>query len=325
MDTNNKTLNFLYCFDYNYNSQAYSSIISLLDLVNEKIHIHILHNDLEKIKNIPEKIKSHKYLDSINTYEFKNNGIDFPNIDDTHISEATYYRLFIDEYLPNNIQNIVYIDADIICLKNPIEAIKEKVEILNNSNFVFCAKTEYRNNFEPAVLKEKMTNSFFKKYWPFERLNINEVYFNAGFLIINLNRWRENNLTFNFLKEMDKIKNNIVAWDQDVMNSYINGQYIDLSIDFNCLAEKINKLSKIPYFLHFSGSKKPWNTDGTFNYEANFYHKNYSKVHDNYFHISHNWKTNSIKQWLWSLISLSIFKLKKPLKYCNEFLRSLIK
>ena len=55
------------------------------------------------------------------------------------------------------------------------------------------------------------------------------------------------------------------------------------------------------------------------------YHKNYSKVHDNYFHISHNWKTNSTKQWLWSLISLSIFKLKKPLKYCNEFLRSLIK
>ena len=50
---------------------------------------------------------------------------------------------------------------------------------------------------------------------------------------------------------MDLIKNNIVAWDQDVMNSYINGQYIDLSIDFNCLAEKINKMSKIPYFLHF--------------------------------------------------------------------------
>ena len=75
------------------------------------------------------------------------------------------------------------------------------MEILNNSNFVFCAKTEYRNNFEPAELKEKMTNSFFKKYWPFERLNINEVYFNAGFLIINLNRWRENNLTFNFLKK----------------------------------------------------------------------------------------------------------------------------
>ena len=56
MDTNNKTLNFLYCFDYNYNSQAYSSMISLLDLVNEKIHIHILHNDLEKLKIYQKKL-----------------------------------------------------------------------------------------------------------------------------------------------------------------------------------------------------------------------------------------------------------------------------
>ena len=325
MVTSKKILNFLYCFDSNYNSQAYSSIISLLDKVDKKINIHIIHNNIKNIDKFPENIKIHKNLNSIDVYKFKNPGISFPNIEETHISEATYYRLFIDKYLPKNIQNIIYVDADMICLKNPIDEIERKINKLNTSNFVFCAKTEIRNNLEPEDIKEKMKNSFFQKYWPFERLNINKIYFNAGFLIINMDRWRENSLTNEFLKHMDIIRNRIVTWDQDVMNSYINGDYVELPIKFNCLAEKLLQLTEVPYFIHFSGSKKPWITDGAFKTEAKYYHRNYAKVHKNYYHISHHWKTHSLRQWIWSLVSLKIYKVEKPLKYSTEFLISLIK
>ena len=36
-------LNFLYCFDENYNFQALTSMISLLDSVDEEINIYVIH------------------------------------------------------------------------------------------------------------------------------------------------------------------------------------------------------------------------------------------------------------------------------------------
>ena len=37
--------NYLYCFDENYNFQAFSSIISLLDKVSKKINIYVIHKN----------------------------------------------------------------------------------------------------------------------------------------------------------------------------------------------------------------------------------------------------------------------------------------
>ena len=38
-------INLLYCFDDNYNYQAFSSIISILDKVNEDINIFVIHKN----------------------------------------------------------------------------------------------------------------------------------------------------------------------------------------------------------------------------------------------------------------------------------------
>ena len=34
------------------------------------------------------------------------------------MSEATYYRFYIDDYLPTDLEEVLYIDADIICMQN---------------------------------------------------------------------------------------------------------------------------------------------------------------------------------------------------------------
>ena len=46
-------LNFLYCFDENYDKQAFASMISYLDKVSESINIFVIHNTdkfLDKIQ-----------------------------------------------------------------------------------------------------------------------------------------------------------------------------------------------------------------------------------------------------------------------------------
>ena len=39
--------------------------------------------------------------------------------------QATYYRLFIEDYLPSEIDNFLYLDADIICCNDPIPIMDE--------------------------------------------------------------------------------------------------------------------------------------------------------------------------------------------------------
>ena len=52
-------INFVYCFDENYNFQAFSSMVSLLDKVSEKINIFVIHRIEDRLDFIPGAIKKH--------------------------------------------------------------------------------------------------------------------------------------------------------------------------------------------------------------------------------------------------------------------------
>ena len=81
-------MNFLYCFDENYNKQAFTSIISLLDNVHEKINIFVIHNKKLVNNEIPNKILNHQNLNMINLYEFNNREYFFPNLEGSHVSRG---------------------------------------------------------------------------------------------------------------------------------------------------------------------------------------------------------------------------------------------
>ena len=102
--------NFLYCFDENYNIQAYCSIISLLNQSSEKISIYIVHKDPETFEQYREKIEKHNNLLTLNIYKFDKKDINFPNFKNSHFSNAIFYRLFLESYVPKNIDFILYID-----------------------------------------------------------------------------------------------------------------------------------------------------------------------------------------------------------------------
>ena len=50
------------------------------------------------------------------------------NLNNSHVSEATYYRLFMDDYLPETLSKIIYLDADVVCVKNPSNEIIKTFE-----------------------------------------------------------------------------------------------------------------------------------------------------------------------------------------------------
>lgn len=319
-------LNFFYCFDENFNEIALTSIISLLDNVSEPINIHCLHNNLSNFPNLPNQISNHKNLNRVYKYEFEHTYIDFPNIDDSHISEATYYRLFIDQYVSNEFNYVIYIDSDVLCVSDPIVELKKYIKKLESSEHCIAAKTELLNNLNKDTVRQKSTESaMFRIYWPFERLQVDEKYFNAGFMILDLRKWKKGSIFQKLIKKLDEIRNNIVAWDQDVLNAFFNGRFIDLPSEFNKFSQHINKNSKIDFFIHFYGSKKPWTIDGVTLDSSDIYQNNFRKIHKEKYHIKIKWKKHAIRLMLKNIVNLKIFKLDYSFSYMVIFFRTLLR
>ena len=112
----------------------------ILENVSEKININIIHQT-DKVKNlIPNIIKEHRNLSKLIIYEFKRpKNIKFENLANVHVTEATYYRIFISNYLDKSINNLVYVDCDIVCVDDLTLNLKNKLLTLNKSKEIIAA------------------------------------------------------------------------------------------------------------------------------------------------------------------------------------------
>ena len=95
---------FLYCFDNKYNIQALTSIISLLDNIDCKIKINIIHPDNNFLDHIPKIINTHKNLSELKIYNFQKIDYDFPNL-----KIHTFQKLRITGFLSINILIMILI------------------------------------------------------------------------------------------------------------------------------------------------------------------------------------------------------------------------
>ena len=312
-------INFLYCFDGNYNFQAFSSIISLLDCVDEKINIYVIHQ-VEKNKSFfPDKILDHKNLNILNVKRFDKTIENYPNLFDAHVSEATYYRLFCSDYLPD-IETIFYIDSDIICVNNPIKLIKEDTKKLLKSNFTFSSKTEViRSESDMEV---------------FNRLELTgDNYFNAGVMNINLTKWK--NLDYDYEQLFRDIGHKLNYWDQDLLNYLFDSKYFELDKRLNTVIDfsyyeyvkrvpSIESIVEGKNFIHFAGSHKPWSVSGIMVQLSDIYQKEFRKISKNHFHIVHKIRSYSLYVFFNNLRNLKFFKIKYRLRFLIELLKSML-
>ena len=89
-------LNFIYCFDENYNLQALTSINSLLMKTSEKLNIYIIHENPE---SFDMGIINKENINSLNIFKIILDDVDFPNLSGTHVSKATYYRFYLSKFI----------------------------------------------------------------------------------------------------------------------------------------------------------------------------------------------------------------------------------
>ena len=98
-------------------------------------------------------------------------------------------------------------------------------------------------------------------------------------------------------------------FDQDVLNSYLNGMYNELptQLNYTDIYSPISEVREEAIFYHFWGKKKPWTVKGFLFYKESFYQIMHRKLFNNDYHIVHRYKRDSIT--FLFLITLKIFNL----------------
>ena len=177
-----------------------------------------------------------------------------------HFSKATYYRLLLPKILPPEIKKTIYLDTDLI--------VKADLEQLWN--------IDIGDNYVLAV--EDMSVSYvsapngLKDYQEFGLIS-EAKYFNAGVLVINLEKWRTDNIGQKVIDYLEKYQDRWLWLDQDGLNAAFAGQWGELDPRWN-QQPKIYKyaswkespyeedvyqdLRDNPYIVHYSTSGKPW-------------------------------------------------------------------
>lgn len=299
-------LNFVYCFDENFNIQALTSINSLLNKLTVKANIFIIHKNIETFTEELKLIKSHSNLEHVFIYQFDSSKTVLPPIK-SHVSEATFYRLFLSHYLPSNIKNLVYMDADIVCINNPTERFNNLFSEMDDEETIIAAKTEG-------------AGENYKKI--FERLDLqNNEYFNAGVIAINYFKWLDQEVEIHLLKILENRFDDIFDYDQEVLNIYFDGRYTKLDKHLNYQAiggfdiELINYIEDNVYFLHYLGKGKPWSVENFIFPTSKFYQREFNHLGFNKPHLIFPKKFHIVKKFLKIILKLEFLKFDNPFLY----------
>ena len=175
----------------------------------------------------------------------------------THVSIATYYRLFITEILPLDVHKIIYLDGDMI--------VRKSLKELWDTDLTGYAMGVVHDMDEQKHIQEN--------WLPYDMCTYG--YFNAGMLIINLDYWRKYDCYNTFMDFINNYANVIKYHDQDVLNSVFHDKKLLLSVTYNCQSGFLLKGREDGFFdkevesdinaskgdaaiIHYCAPDKPW-------------------------------------------------------------------
>lgn len=231
----------------------------------------------------------------------------------SHISPATYYRLLMSEILPVVVKKAIYLDCDIIVRGSLLELWK-----IDISHYAIGSVHQMYHEVEDAV----------RLGYP-----VDFGYFNAGVLLVNLDYWRENNVSPELVDYLTTNYETILMHDQDALNAILYDKAFRLPCKWNMLhfffypysrtisgkhggrrinnyqdyKEQLKHNRKNPTVVHYVSKPKPWQEGCVHPFVKEYY--NYAKKTMNYSILNEpNWiatnfnifndQTVSIVKWI---------------------------
>ena len=276
------SINILYVCDDNYAMQTGISILSLLENnVDDSFVIYVFELDVKYENRLKLQELVHRYRQEIIFIDAKSyiKKLQKSNLNTYRGSYSAAVRFGVGELLPDYVNRILYIDCDTLVVG--------RIKALYN----YDLSTKVIGMCYDCIRNER------KKRLHFDE---NEPYYNSGVLLIDLRKWKDNNLEQLFMNGFSSIKDFCYLPDQDGINilfkkyimplpfaANILSQCLFYNYEGNCVVYKQNEkywytkeafLNGVnnPIIYHFCGHSfiRPW--------YKNSKHP-FKKIYDNYY------------------------------------------
>lgn len=256
-------MNVVYASNDNFARHLATSLCSLLDhnQLMKELNIYVMSVNMsnlckDQLRKIaeqfdrPMEIIELGNLEARFTYRVNTGGFDV----------STLSRLFVSEVLPESVERILYLDCDTVILRS-----LQKLWDLDLRGKILAAV------MEPTIyesVKEEIG------------LGEQDPYFNAGVLLIDLKKWREQDIQTRILDFYQAHDGFLFACDQDTINGALKGEIRPMSPSYNFFTnyryfkyeelvrqsssyqmvpkEIFQRAKHHPAIVHYMGDERPW-------------------------------------------------------------------
>ena len=234
-------MNIVYSSDNNYVQHLCVSMVSLFESNSNvnNINVFIISNGILEDSKIKLYSTAEKYNRKITWIDFTPYKEKLILDLEWNISISSYARLFLAEMLPNECHRVIYIDCDtVICssLQNLFDMDMQAYSV--------------------AGVNDLILETFKKKIG----LEPTQKYINAGILLINLEKWRQNNVTSTFLNFINDHRGRVTHHDQGTINGTLFDSCLILDPKYNVLTpyytQKYNRMLKFYHLNEYYSAKQ---------------------------------------------------------------------
>jgi len=291
-------MNIVFCCDRNALAGLHISIFSLLESHLRKdadtpIHLFIFHEGLSAADC--EGLRQTAAINQNATVSLRPfSTASVRHLKGLHGNYMAYARLFLKDLLPT-VNRVLYLDSD----------------VLVNCSLTPLWNTDLSPHLLGAISRATIEWSLDKYLLPELGLSLNDPHFNSGILLIDLDRWRNEDVTERCLAFLETYRDRALSHDQTALNFFFSTKHCHLPIQYNIpiSASEPSIADNMPEgILHFVASPKPWDFGGK------VIHRSGAFVHDllkqtAFFRFSHRHMSFSPKRIL--LLSRSYYRVIK--------------
>jgi lipopolysaccharide biosynthesis glycosyltransferase len=168
---------------------------------------------------------------------------------------ATYDKLAIARWIPDDVDRVLWLDADLLVLGDLATLWRTDV-----GDAVLGATQDARVPTVDAPFGVRSYASY--------GLTARAKYFNAGVMLIDLARWRAADVEGRALSYLKRHRERVYFWDQEALNVVLAGRWCELEPAWNwspTIGHARHARSAVAdgaRILHFSGNLKPWHYRG---------------------------------------------------------------
>lgn len=265
----NNPLNICYALNEGYVDYCRVSMVSLLENNRDSlVTFHILSDYLSDDAQSRLSSVARPYGADVRIYYMDDSKLKGQK---TSWSKYSWYRVFAPDVIAENVKELLYIDCDVV--------------VMGDISDIFNRKEE---DWSVAAVDDYMT--IFPDLFKRVGYNQSEGYFCAGVLLMNLDYFRQHNLSDTILRFALENPEKILFPDQDALNCVCKDSKIRLPLKYGILdpfyrderfarkfADEIKESIEDPRIVHYAGCA-PWIAEYQHHYFADEFWKYANKI-----------------------------------------------